>query len=255
MQAAEMALFSVVRVEAFRYEPRARKTYQVAEATGFLYLSGEGELYLITNRHVVYDEARRHFPEKLRLHIRSDKHHLSKVKTIDLRLWSRDGKRLWKHSKSYPAADVVALRVPLDDIQGCFYFYFLSGDILGTPHSIPGREIDLGLQALVLGYPLGFYDAMNHLPMARMAGVATWPWLNYDKKPCFLIDSDLHPGMSGSPVISAPGTMRRDPVPEEQPDSGKDSYLLGVFSATWQQLGLNIVWHASIIRNMLDDPR
>lgn len=251
MQEAEMALFSVVRLEAFQYEPKARKTFEVHGATGFFYLSDKGELYLITNRHVVYDEESHHFPDKLRLYIRSDKRYLSKIKTIELKLWSRAGKKLWKHSKSYPVADVIALKVPLEDIAGCFYFYFLKDDILDSPHSIPGRGIGLGLQALALGYPLGFYDKMNHFPMARMASIATWPWLNYDKKPCFLIDAKLHPGMSGSPVISAPGTIHKKTVSQGQSSTDKESYLLGIFSATWQQLGLNIVWHASIIENIL----
>ena len=205
----------------------------------------------------MYDEESHLFPDKLRLYLHSDKEHLSKTKDIDLKLWGRTGKRLWEHSHSYPAADVVALEIPIEAMAGCFFFTFSREDILDDPGSLPGRDISLGLQALVLGYPLDFYDRMNHFPMARMASVATWPWFNFDRKPCFLIDARLHPGMSGNPVISSPGTIHKK---SESPGisvskTDQETYLLGIFSAEWEShgepLGLNIVWHANIIEDIV----
>jgi hypothetical protein len=63
-----------------------------------------------------------------------------------------------------------------------------------------GKDISLGMQSLVLGYPLNFYDERNHFPITGTACVATWPWFKLKGKPCFLIDSNLQEGMSGSPV-------------------------------------------------------
>jgi len=239
MKEAEMALFAVARLEVYKRDTKARKTSRLAIGTGFFYRIGKDKLFLITNRHMVYDEEKHHFPDKLRLYVHSDKEHLSKTKCIDLKLWDKAGKRLWKHSSRYPVADVVALEVPLEEIAGCFFVAFSKDDILDDNVYLPGKAINLGLQALVLGYPLDFYDRMNHFPMARMAGVATWPWFNFDRKPCFLIDARLHPGMSGSPVISSRGTIQKKNETEGANASKTDQeiYLLGVFSAEWVSRG------------------
>jgi len=95
--------------------------------------------------------------------------------------------------------------------------------------------------------------------MARAATVATWPWLNFEGKPCFLVDARLHPGMSGSPVISSTGTIKmvRDSPGAEGVAVSTESYLLGILSderTPWGELlGLNTVWHASIIKEMVND--
>jgi len=253
MQEAEQALFAVTRLEAYS------KTSRLARGTGFFYQSGEDKLFLITNRHIVSDEKEHYFPDKLRLYGHSDKRHFSKTKAIDLKLWDSTDKRLWKHSNRYPVADVVALEIPIETMAGCFFSKFSRKDILDAPGSIPGRDISLGLQALVLGYPLDFYDRMNHFPMTYMSSVATWPWFNFDRKPCFLIDARLHSGMSGSPVISSPGAIHKksDPLDTSFSKVDRATYLLGIFSAEWtshgEPLGLNIVWHSNVIANIVGD--
>jgi len=259
MQEAGMALFAVTRLAAYKHDPKARKTSQLAMGTGFFYRKGRERLFLVTNRHMVYDEDRHYFPDKLRLFVHSDKEHLSKTKNIDLKLWDKAGKRLWKHSRRYPVADVVALEVPVGAMEGCFFFTFSREDILDKPNSLPGKDISLGVQALVLGYPLDFYDRMNHFPMARMASVATWPWFNFGRKPCFLIDARLHHGMSGSPVVSSPGIIHKTGASRGKGISKTDReiYLLGIFSSEWnsygEPLGLNTVWHASLIEDIVGD--
>ena len=111
---------------------------------------------------------------------------------------------------------------------------------------------------MVLGYPLDFYDELNHFPIARSAGVATWPWFGFDRKPCFLIDARLHPGMSGSPVLSSPGSIIGRSTKSTSKSTSKteqEVFLLGIFSAEmhvqWEPLGLNVVWHASIIEDII----
>ena len=129
----------------------------------------------------------------------------------------------------------------------------------GGAQPLPGKDIDLGFQALAMGYPLDFYDKNTFLPMTRAATIATWPWLNFERKPCFLIDARLHPGMSGSPVILPAGTIKitQDSAGAEDAAVSTDSYLLGVVSdeqTPWgEPLGLNTVWHASIIRDLVND--
>jgi hypothetical protein len=256
---AEGALLAVTRLETFKRDPRAKVTSKLATATGFFYRNKAGNLFLVTNKHVVYDKDKHYFPDRLRFYVHSDPKHLTKMKSIDLKIWGKDGKKLWKWVK-YRPIDVAVLDVPANYVTGCFVTAFSKEDMFGADADLlPGKDIDLGLQALVIGYPLGFYDKNTFLPMARAATVATWPWLNFEGKPCFLVDARLHPGMSGSPVISSTGTLkvRRDSQGAEEVAVSTESYLLGIFSderTPWgEPLGLNTVWHASIIKEMVDD--
>lgn len=54
---------------------------------------------------------------------------------------------------------------------------------------------------LVIGYPSGLYDTINNTPIARRGITATPIQLDYEGKSCFLIDSAIYPGSSGSPVV------------------------------------------------------
>ncbi|HEY9003285.1 MAG TPA: serine protease [Mucilaginibacter sp.] len=54
---------------------------------------------------------------------------------------------------------------------------------------------------LMIGYPVGFWDKINNLPVVRKGLTATPTYLNYDGKPEFLLDIPIYPGSSGSPII------------------------------------------------------
>ncbi len=256
---AEMALFAVARLETFKRDSRAGVTSKLGTGTGFFYRSKTDTLFLITNKHVVYNRARHYFPDRLRFYVHSNYKYLTKMKHIDIRLWGKDGKKVWKGAE-YRPIDVAALEIPANSLAGCFFSAFSEGDMLDADTELlPGRNIDFGLQALAIGYPLGFYDENTFLPLARAATVATWPWLNFEGKPCFLVDARVHPGMSGSPVISSTGTIkiRRGSSKPEDVLGSTESYLLGILSderTPWgEPLGLNTVWHASIIKKISND--
>lgn len=259
---AEISLFAVTRLETFKRDRRAGVTSKLCTATGFFYKNKSDELFLVTNKHVLYDEDDHYFPDRLRFFVHTDPEHLTKIKHIDIRLWSKDGKKfkkLWKWVQ-YRSIDVAAIEVPANLLKDYFITVFSESDLLDADTELlPGRDIGLGLQTLVLGYPLGFYDKSTFLPMARAATVATWPWLNFEGKPCFLVDARLHPGMSGSPVISSAGTIRvkRDSSGSEGHWVSPESSLLGIFSdertPRGEPIGLNTVWHASIIKSIVNE--
>ena len=256
---ADTVLFAVARLETFKRDVKARVTSNLGQATGFFYETQDAKLFIVTNKHVVYDRSKHHFPDRLRIHVHSDPIHWSKMTHIDLRLWSIDGKKLWKWFPNSPV-DVVAVEVPTDQLRGCRFVAFSKADMTGDgAEPLPGKDIDLGFQALVMGYPLDFYDKNNFLPMTRAATIATWPWLPFEEKPCFLVDARLHPGMSGSPVILPQGTIKIKQGSSGAEDAlvSTENYLLGVVSderIRWgEPLGLNTVWHASIISDLVDD--
>lgn len=53
----------------------------------------------------------------------------------------------------------------------------------------------------IFGYPRGFYDRLNLLPVARRAITATPISVDYEGRPEFLMDASVFPGSSGSPVF------------------------------------------------------
>lgn len=54
---------------------------------------------------------------------------------------------------------------------------------------------------LMVGYPKGFWDSTNNLPVVRKGLTATPINLNYNQKPEFLLDIPIFAGSSGSPII------------------------------------------------------
>jgi hypothetical protein len=53
----------------------------------------------------------------------------------------------------------------------------------------------------LLGYPDGFYDERNYLPVARRGTTATPIWVDWNGKPEFLVDIAGFSGNSGGPVL------------------------------------------------------
>lgn len=56
---------------------------------------------------------------------------------------------------------------------------------------------------LMVGYPIGIWDATNNLPIVRKGICATPPHVRHNGKNQFVIDAHCFPGSSGSPVFVA----------------------------------------------------
>jgi hypothetical protein len=200
------AVDAVCRLEVLKRD-RYGGEFRVGEATGF-FCEGQGRLYLVTNKHVV--SGLEGYADILRIHP------TTKGRRLTLNLRREDGKPLWlEHSSK--KVDLVALEIPKEKIWSHGESFFWIRDDSGkdfrlftftekdlVPESYPGVKVPLGSFALVLGYPLGFYDKIHPNPIVRLATVSTIPWQDFGGEPCFLIDAVLHPGMSGSPVVSHP---------------------------------------------------
>jgi S1-C subfamily serine protease len=65
-------------------------------------------------------------------------------------------------------------------------------------------NVEVGDDALVIGYPLGFYDEVNLYPIVKSGIIASGWGLRFGGEPIFLIDAKLFPGSSGSLVVSRP---------------------------------------------------
>lgn len=241
------ALFTSVSI-AYMVE----KGNPIGSASSFFF-EHKTALYLITNRHVVLDPNQLHLIDALDLRIHTNPNDLSQNTVVRVPLLDPSGKKLWIESANHPEADVVA--IPLAgavDRQAHFVVPFTFESLL--PDDL---HIGIGHQVMVMGYPRGFYDDTHNLPIVRDAAVSSPFGVPFKGMPCFVIDAHLHPGTSGSPVQTKPqlswldrfGSVRTGSFPP---------YLLGIQSGRWlfpvakdEPSGLNVVWYASLLRDII----
>ncbi len=89
-----------------------------------------------------------------------------------------------------------------------------------TPSFLTSINYDLvaaGSEIIFVGYPRGYYDKVNNLPLIRKGSIASMPNIDFDGKGQVVIDAQIFPGSSGSPVFV---------------DWNRQYYLLGVVSDT-----------------------
>jgi hypothetical protein len=116
--------------------------------------------------------------------------------------------------------------------------------------------VEVGASLLVVGFPLGFHDALHGIPVARQAIVASPFGLRFQGEGYFLTDARTHRGTSGAPVVMR--VAEQDFTPGDLP-----WMLLGVHSARFdigtrdlvldEALGLNCAWYADILLTLTED--
>ena len=117
----------------------------------------------------------------------------------------------------------------------------------------PTDLVEVGTPLLIVGFPLGFHDALHHMPVVRHAVVASSFGLRFQGQGYFLTDARTHRGTSGSPVVMrvAGSNQARSDLPwiplgvhSARIDMGTRDLLLD------EALGLNCAWYADIIMTL-----
>lgn len=217
----------------------------LTSASGFFF-ERAGRLFLVTARHVVIDEPTSHFPDRIELTLHTDRVDLTRCGGLSVPLY-RDGAAVWRQATdSGGEVDVATLELDRGALP--------AGTVLQpfTPDHLQGplEDIAIGTPVLVVGFPLGFYDTVHHLPVARQAAVASAFGVRFQGQGYFLTDARMHRGASGAPVVL------RDPASPE-PLRWK---LLGIHAARLdmgsreqgvdESLGLNCAWYADILNTL-----
>ncbi|MCL1048442.1 serine protease [Shewanella abyssi] len=222
-------------------------------ATGFFFRHNNNK-YLVTNKHVVECVRTRMFRENkkadnVRIITHTDINDCSKHHTITIKVF--DERKLWLEHPSIEENGCDVVLIPLNENtllgDNAVKYYPLSSPKI----TFVGQELvnDFPLNEFgnlaVLGYPLGFYDKFNNLPISRRVTIASPYKVKFNNKPYFLVDGNLQPGMSGSPVFCTPHTLFK----EGNRDEG--SKLFGVYSAHkyagTQPLNLHVIWYADLL--------
>lgn len=75
----------------------------------------------------------------------------------------------------------------------------LSSSLLPTEQKLD--DLSAVEDVVMVGYPIGLWDAANNLPLIRRGITASHPRVDFDGKQLGLIDAACFPGSSGSPVL------------------------------------------------------
>jgi hypothetical protein len=217
----------------------------LTSATGF-FLARDQRLFLVTSRHVFIDAEGNHHPDRITIELHVNRADIAAAETFTIPLF-RDGLSLWRQATD-SAGDVDVALIEVDQTllpPDAVYCAF-------TPdHIVPDEEfIEVGAALLVIGFPLGFHDALHHMPVVRRASLASSFGLRFQGMGYFLTDARTHRGSSGSPVV-----IRVPPTAGGR--GGVSCRLLGIHSSRFdmatrdpvedEALGLNCAWYADVL--------
>jgi len=214
-------------------------------ATGFFFRR-DGRVHLVTSRHVLLDPAGAHFPDRIEIVVHADAQNLTRTVTVQIPLY-RNGRAVWRQGRdSGGEVDVAVIALDAAVLPDTVLHAFGPEHLLASLDEIP-----IGTSLLLVGFPLGFYDTLHHLPVARHATVASAFGVRFQGEGYFLTDARMHRGSSGAPVVTRAGAGRGGPMPWS---------LLGVHSARLDMagrdrlqddvLGLNCAWYADILMTL-----
>ncbi|TAK13626.1 MAG: serine protease [Acidobacteria bacterium] len=205
---------------------------QVSQGTGFLYATTRGNVpdmvFLVTNYHVVTgNEPLSQAPPKgdrLQFYFHASREEPSSYFPVNIPLYTKTGEPIWIRSTEFPEADVVLVPIvpQLYDGRGQLF-------VFSEIHTQIDMKVRPATQATLLGYPYGFFDTKNFLPVWKTGHLASEPAVDFQGEPVFLVDVSAFPGMSGAPVVAVSNGVYENEA--NQMMSGIQKRLLGVFSA------------------------
>jgi len=222
----------------------------LTNASSFFFQRGE-RLFLVTSRHVLFDKESKHFPDRIEIELHINPDNLAESTGFSIPLY-HDGQSIWRQGQDAAGAiDVAAIEIDRAALPKTAVYRAFTPDHLLKPFD----QVEVGTSLLVVGFPMGFHDALHHMPVVRQAIVASSFGLCFQGQGYFLTDARTHRGTSGAPVV-----MRRS-----HPEAGADDLpwmLLGIHSARFdvggrdlvldEALGLNCVWYAEILLTLTE---
>jgi len=231
------ALFGITRVLTF-------VGHQALTAASGFFFERDGRLFLVTCRHVLFDAAGVHAPDRIEITVHTDPRDLTRLATVSILLY-QDGRAVWRQARdSGGDIDVALLELDRGAMPaGCVVRAF------GPQHLAVGFDLfDVGDRLAIPGFPLGFFDTVHHLPVVRQASIASRYGVRFQGEGYFVTDARMHRGSSGSPVLARVGAVV----------AGQARWcLLGVHASRVdmatrdadvdESLGLNCAWYADVL--------
>jgi S1-C subfamily serine protease len=209
--------------------------------TGFLLRAplgdGDSVTLLISNRHVFSSDD-----VFLNFHRRASdglSALLGPAATVHLKDNTKDS--LFFHPD--PNVDLACLNLSgilklLAQAAGGLYVRFVGSEQIAT---FDEGLLHPGSPVWFVGYPAGRFDTVHQMPVLRTGAFASVPAIDFEGRPEFLIDAQVFPGSSGSPVFSLLDTKYK---------------LVGVVARTMQLngevIGLGHILRATLVLELID---
>jgi hypothetical protein len=240
----EPLLLTAARISTFDQQT------PLTNASGFFFDRG-GRLFLVTSRHVMFDETSKHFPDRIMIELHTDAGNLARSTGFSIPLY-RNNESLWRQAlDSAGEIDVAVIELDRNALPATTHYAAFTPEHLLSPSD----QVEVGASLLVVGFPLGFHDTLHHMPVVRQAVLASSFGLRFQGQGYFLTDARTHRGTSGAPVVMRATDTDADPrvlpwrllgVHSSRIDVGTRDLLLD------EALGLNCAWYADILLTLTE---
>lgn len=176
----------------------------VSQGTGFYYFHKWDEqswgIYLVTNHHVLTGSSPTEnglpIGDNIKFQFHQSSQETGRVTIIHLPLFTKHNQPIWINNAKVPEADLAV--VPLASSLYQNYKLNCISEEWGTKN----LRVSPASSVVLIGYPYGYYDEKNALPIWKTGSIASEPSVDFEGKPYFLVDVSAFPGMSGSPVFA-----------------------------------------------------
>src|SRR6476661_5007698 len=137
----ESILLAAIRIFTFSQDRL------LTNASGFFFQRDE-RLFLVTSRHVVFDQPSGHFPDRLQIELHVNPHNMAASSEFSIPLY-RDGKSIWRQGLD-AAGEIDVAVVEIDRAMlpdNATYHAF-------TPTHLLGRldDVEVGASLLIVGF-------------------------------------------------------------------------------------------------------
>lgn len=177
-----------------------REGRSVSIGTGFFYRSSKGDksvTFLATNYHVITGIAptektsKNVLGDELVIHLR-DKDGKAYYETIPLFI---NNYQNWLEHPTDEEADIVLIPLPVKLLEKADFV------CIGNDTTINDLLLSPSSPVVMIGYPHGYRDSVNNLPIWKTGSLASEPEYDFDGKKVIVVDISAFPGMSGSPAF------------------------------------------------------
>lgn len=204
----------------------------VWQGSGFFYLYKRGDsqfLYLVTNYHVLSGQApgkAAHYgADEIVFQFHLDADEPGKVRPVRVPLFSSKRRPVWLQSERSPEADLAVVPITPNVCSGCKINCLDAGWI---PTDVSGLSPLAPMH--VVGFPYGYHDRENALPLWQAGTLASEPSVDSDGYPMLTIDMPAYPGMSGAPAFAL-GYRQESGSGQSQASTRMVRQFLGVYAS------------------------